>query len=72
MDIQFPKYDFKIKQDEHQSYIFDPVRKRYVTLTPEEWVRQHWLRYLVEEIQYPRSLIAVEMGFKSQHTGKAM
>ena len=54
MDIQFPKYDFKIKQDEHQSYIFDPVRKRYVTLTPEEWVRQHWLRYLVEEIQYPR------------------
>lgn len=64
MYIRFAEYDFKVKHEGSQSFIFDSVRKRYVALTPEEWVRQHWLRYLIEEKKYPRSLIAVEMSLK--------
>src|SRR5262249_54832795 len=41
--------------------IFDIIRKKFVALTPEEWVRQHWLHYLIEEGKYPRSLIVPEM-----------
>ncbi|MBA2422484.1 MAG: type I restriction enzyme HsdR N-terminal domain-containing protein [Chitinophagales bacterium] len=64
LDLNFPEYDFRVRHEGHQSFIFDSIRKRYVTLTPEEWVRQHWLRYLVEEKKYPRSLIAVEMSLR--------
>jgi hypothetical protein len=58
--IVFPEYDFKIKQEEGRSFIFDLVRKKYVILSPEEWVRQHILHYLVGAMQYPRGLISVE------------
>lgn len=45
---------------EGKEYIFDPFRKKWVRLTPEEWVRQNFLQYLVQEKKYPASLIAVE------------
>jgi len=64
MQIQFPKYDFRFRNEGANAFIFDTVRKKYVTLTPEEWVRQHWIRYLIEEIKYPRSLIAIELPLK--------
>lgn len=64
MHILFPKYEFNIRQKAGLAQIFDDIRKRYVALTPEEWVRQHWLHYLMEEMKYPRSLIAVEMSLK--------
>lgn len=46
--------------------ILDPVRRKYVRLTPEEWVRQHFVQYLIREHDVPRSLVAIEMGFTYQ------
>lgn len=70
MQINFPKYEFKVRHMGEQPQIFDAIRKRFVALTPEEWVRQHWLRYLVEEKKYPRSLVAVEMSLKLNKLSK--
>ncbi|MDO9276444.1 MAG: type I restriction enzyme HsdR N-terminal domain-containing protein [Lutibacter sp.] len=58
--LNLPTYPFKIKSSENKYFIFDIVRKKYVMLTPEEWVRQHIVHYLIEEKNYPISLIAVE------------
>ncbi|MBK5208711.1 MAG: type I restriction enzyme HsdR N-terminal domain-containing protein [Flavobacteriaceae bacterium] len=58
--LNLPTYPFKIKSSENKYFIFDIVRKKYVILTPEEWVRQHIIHYLIEEKNYPISLIAVE------------
>src|SRR6056297_1695483 len=58
--LNLPPYHFRIKTQGTKSYIFDSVRKRYVVLTPEEWVRQHFIRYLIDEKNYPESLMAVE------------
>ncbi|WP_282014360.1 type I restriction enzyme HsdR N-terminal domain-containing protein [Marinifilum flexuosum] len=59
-NLNLPTYSFKIKSDLQRKLIFDSIRKKYVVLTPEEWVRQNFIRYLVEEKDYPPSLIAVE------------
>jgi hypothetical protein len=58
--LNLPTYTFKIKSNENNYVIFDIVRKKYVVLTPEEWVRQHFIHYLMEVKKYPISLIAVE------------
>lgn len=58
--LNLPDYQFKIKQGGTRTVIFDAVRMRYVSLTPEEWVRQNFMRYLVSEKGYPQSLMAVE------------
>lgn len=52
-----------MKSDEGRSYIFDPIRKKYVLLTPEEWVRQHFLQFLIQDRGFPASLVAVEKEF---------
>ena len=58
--LNFPTYKFKLKSSENKQYIFDVIRKKYIVLTPEEWVRQHTLHFLISEKKYPKSLIAVE------------
>lgn len=58
--LNLPTYNFRIKSSENKFAIFDIIRKKYVVLTPEEWVRQHLIHYLIEEKNYPISLIAVE------------
>lgn len=58
--LNLPFYDFKITERGKRNYIFDRVRKRYVLLTPEEWVRQNFMLYLIREKNYPESLLAVE------------
>jgi len=58
--LNLTTYKFKIKSKENKYFIFDIVRKRYVSLTPEEWVRQHIIHYLIEEKKYPISLISIE------------
>jgi hypothetical protein len=58
--IEFPKHEFKIKKKNNVELIFDAFRKRWMVLTPEEWVRQNILQYLIEIKEYPASLIAVE------------
>ncbi|HYW94381.1 MAG TPA: type I restriction enzyme HsdR N-terminal domain-containing protein [Bacteroidales bacterium] len=59
-DLNLPTYSFKIKSEEGQDYIFDPFRRKYVRLTPEEWVRQNFAAYLVDEKAYPSSRIVME------------
>jgi len=58
--LNLPTYKFRIKSSENKLFIFDIIRKKYVVLTPEEWVRQHFVWFLIEEKKYPISLIAVE------------
>ena len=58
--LNFPSYSFRFKNSENKVSIFDEIRKKFIILTPEEWVRQHVVRFLLEEKQYPKSLINVE------------
>lgn len=62
--IAYPTYQPKIKEQNGKEYIFDEFRKRWVLLTPEEWVRQNFLQYLTRVKKYPVSLIAVEKMIK--------
>lgn len=59
MQLNFPAYDFKITDIDGKNYIFDIIRKKNLVLTPEEWVRQHIVRFLIEN-NYPPSLISIE------------
>ncbi|TRX42916.1 type I restriction enzyme HsdR N-terminal domain-containing protein [Flavobacterium restrictum] len=58
--LHFPSYSFRFKNSENKVSIFDEIRKKFIILTPEEWVRQHVVRFLLEEKKYPKSLINVE------------
>ncbi|MEI8059780.1 MAG: type I restriction enzyme HsdR N-terminal domain-containing protein, partial [Ferruginibacter sp.] len=58
--IDYPLYQPKIKKEKDKEFIFDEVRKRWIILTPEEWVRQNFLQYLIVVKKYPAVLIAVE------------
>jgi len=58
--LNLPGYEFKLTKKGNKDYIFDRVRRRYVLLTPEEWVRQNFINYLIKEKKYPESLMAVE------------
>ena len=63
MKLNLPEYNFRIRKDENQKdEIFDELRKKFIVLTPEEWVRQNFLKFLREDKKYPDSLIAVEKG----------
>ena len=58
--LNFKNYSFRIKKVNDKLFIFDEIRKKFVALQPEEWVRQHVIRFLIEEKKYPKSLINVE------------
>jgi hypothetical protein len=60
--LNLPPYPFKITKKEEQHFIFDEVRKKHLVLTPEEWVRQHFIHYLIVEKNFPRTLIQIEGG----------
>ncbi len=60
MQIEFSKYDFDLKVENDQQFIFDLIRKKYILLTPEEWVRQHIIHYLISDYKFPKALISVE------------
>ncbi|MGV3586604.1 MAG: type I restriction enzyme HsdR N-terminal domain-containing protein [Adhaeribacter sp.] len=60
--LNLPAYDYKLKRAAGTSLIFDAIRRKYVTLTPEEWVRQHFIHYLMAYLHYPKSLLAIERG----------
>lgn len=69
--LNFPEYTFRLRKTtmgKHQ--IFDRVRKKFVDLTPEEWVRQHLIVFLFEEHQFPLSAFSVEKGLKLNNTYK--
>ena len=58
--IQYPETNFQIKKDAGNDIIFDSLRKKWLLLTPEEWVRQNFVQYLVQVKKYPATLIAME------------
>jgi hypothetical protein len=58
--LNLPNYKFRVKSNENKTLIFDNLRKKYMVLTPEEWVRQHFVQFLIQEKKYPVSLIALE------------
>ncbi|OIP84241.1 MAG: hypothetical protein AUK44_03080 [Porphyromonadaceae bacterium CG2_30_38_12] len=58
--LNLPLYDFRIKTQNNKTYIWDSQRKKFVLCTPEEWVRQNFIRYLIEEKKYPAGYIAIE------------
>lgn len=62
--LNLPKYQFKLRESEGRLTIFDSIRQKYVVLTPEEWVRQNFVEYLVKEKNYARSLIVLEQALK--------
>lgn len=62
--LNLPKFQFRIKEDQELLYIFDPSRRKYVRLTPEEWVRQNFTAFLIEYKQFPRGRIAQEISIK--------
>tara|TARA_Y100001968_G_C19280041_1_gene678760 strand:- start:239 stop:682 length:444 start_codon:yes stop_codon:yes gene_type:complete len=61
--LNFPKYSFRYKKSEaNQTLIFDKVRKKWLVLTPEEWVRQNIISHLIENLGYPESVFKIETG----------
>ncbi|HYK47624.1 MAG TPA: type I restriction enzyme HsdR N-terminal domain-containing protein [Parafilimonas sp.] len=60
LKIVYPSYNFRIKKTLGKEFIFDEVRRRWVTLTPEEWVRQNFLQYILRVKNYPGALLSVE------------
>jgi len=68
--LEFPAYDFRLKNSENKPYIFDPIRKKFIHLTREEWVRQHVLQFLIQTKGYPSSLLNVEKEIKIYDTKK--
>ena len=58
--LNFPTYSFRLKNRENKRLIFDDIRKKFMVLQPEEWVRQHCVRFLIEAKKYPQYLINVE------------
>ena len=68
--LNFPQYSFRFKSSENKTLVFDEIRKKFVVLTPEEWVRLHVVQFLLQEKNYPKSLINVEKQLKLNKTTK--
>lgn len=62
INLNLPTFEYILKKEKDTVLIFDPIRKKHIVLTPEEWVRQHFLNYLIHHLQYPKALIRVESG----------
>ncbi|MBL4707477.1 MAG: type I restriction enzyme HsdR N-terminal domain-containing protein [Flavobacteriales bacterium] len=62
--LNLPAYKFTFQEDNKKTKIFDDIRKKFLVLTPEEWVRQNIIRFLVEDRKFPKNLIAIEKGLK--------
>ena len=60
--LNLPSYPIKLKEEGGKQFIFDFIRKKYLINTPEEWVRQNFVQFLLQEKKYPASLIAIEKG----------
>ena len=62
--LNFPLYTFRFKNSENKTLIYDEIRKKFVVLQPEEWVRQNCIQYLIKKKGYPKSLISIEKEIK--------
>ena len=64
LQIEYPSFNFRFKKEAEKDFIFDEIRKKWIRLTPEEWVRQNFIQYLIQNKKYPASIIAVEKEIK--------
>jgi predicted type IV restriction endonuclease len=64
MALNLPEFELQLQKSEGKVWIFDVIRKKYIMLTPEEWVRQHLINYFINHLHYPKSLIKVEGGLR--------
>jgi len=62
--LNLPQYPIRIKEEGGVKYIFDAIRKKYLKLLPEEWVRQNFIQFLIHEKNYPTGLIEIEKGLR--------
>ncbi|MEY8847679.1 type I restriction enzyme HsdR N-terminal domain-containing protein [Psychroserpens sp. XS_ASV72] len=69
-ELNFPKFEFRFKSNENKVSIFDEIRKKFIILQPEEWVRQHCVQYLIHHKNYPKSLINVEKALQINNLTK--
>ena len=58
--LNLPEFNPTLRKEEGKVWIFDSIRKKYIILTPEEWVRQHVINYMIHHLHYPKSLIRIE------------
>ena len=70
LQLEFPNYTFKIKNNGNGDYIFDEIRKKYIKLTKEEWVRQNCVKFLINEKNFPSVLINIEKTIKINKLSK--
>jgi hypothetical protein len=68
--LNLPPFEYQLKKAEGKLWIFDVIRKKYVVLIPEEWVRQHFVHFLLNDLKYPRALIKVEGGLRFNQMAK--
>ncbi|MTI20922.1 type I restriction enzyme HsdR N-terminal domain-containing protein [Fulvivirga sp. RKSG066] len=70
IELNLPNIDCNIRKKAANVEIFDIIRKKYIVLTPEEWVRQHFIHYLIHHLNYPKSLFKVESGLNYNRLSK--
>lgn len=70
INIDNASFKFKLKKENNKEYIFDDIRQQWLVITPEEWVRQNFIKHLTQILFYPKSLIAVEKQIKFNHLVK--
>ncbi len=68
--LNLPAYDYKLQKADGKVWIFDVIRKKYIVLTPEEWVRQHFINYLISKLKYPKALLKIEGGLTYNQLNK--
>ena len=68
--LNFPAVKLRLREEKNQTQVFDVIRKKHVLLTPEEWVRQHVIHYLIEEKKFPAGLIEIEKQISLFNTNK--
>ncbi len=61
-NLNLPAFEPKLQEMDGKLGIFDSLRKKFLILTPEEWVRQHWINFLINHLGYPKGLVSLEKG----------
>jgi hypothetical protein len=69
-ELNLPPFEYKVKKIDEKLHIFDIIRRKYLLITPEEWVRQHVLHWLINHHHYPKSLIRTESGLQYNQLAK--
>lgn len=62
--LNLPSFDVRLQKENGRNWIWDNIRKKFIVLTPEEWVRQHFIHFMIESLGYPRSLVTIERGLR--------